>query len=211
MRLLLASASPRRVDLLVAAGFACDVEAADVDEMLRDGETPAAYVRRLAGGKAALVGCRNPGRVVIAADTTVVVEGRLFGKPADAREAAGMLQALSGRTHEVLTGVAVRRDAAHADTVEVTAVRFLPLSAADVAWYVASGEPAGKAGGYAIQGLASRFIERIDGSYTSVVGLPVATVCRLLRQIGVNPLDLEGSHPGASRSDRRGPGPRGSG
>jgi septum formation protein len=190
MRLLLASASPRRAELLAAAGFACEIEPAEVDETPRPGEAPAAYVRRLAAEKTALIGCRNPGSVVVGADTTVLVEGRLFGKPVDEADAAGMLQALSGRTHEVLTGVAVRLDGAHAGTVESTVVRFLPLSKAEIAWYVASGEPTGKAGGYAIQGFASRFIDRIEGSYANVVGLPVAALGRLMRELGLEPLSF---------------------
>jgi septum formation protein len=141
-------------------------------------------VARLAREKAATAGVGGAGAVVLAADTVVVIDGAVLGKPADDPEAARMLRQLAGRTHEVLTGVAVC--AKGRTTVELarTEVKFLPLSEAEVAWYVASGEPRDKAGAYAIQGLASRFVERIDGSYSNVVGLPIALVYRMLRGVG---------------------------
>lgn len=183
--LILASRSPRRADLLRAAGFRFEIEAAAVDERQRPGEPPRDYVLRVAADKAAAVSRRKPGRVVLGADTIVVIDAQVLGKPADDHEARAMLQMLSGRTHDVLTGVALRSgDHAVAEAVS-TRVRFLPLSDEEIAWYVASGEPAGKAGAYAIQGLASRFVEWIDGSYSNVVGLPVATVYRLLVRAGV--------------------------
>jgi septum formation protein len=179
---ILASASPRRAELLTAAGVAFEVLAVEVDERPFGGETAVDYVARVAAGKArACPVAKNV--VVLAADTVVVVDGRILGKPADDADAARMLRLLSGRGHDVLTGVAVRRGGEVAVAVESTAVTFSPLSAADVAWYVASGEPTGKAGAYGIQGLASRFVERVAGSYSNVVGLPVALVCRMLAEV----------------------------
>ena len=185
MTLLLASASPRRAELLEAAGFTFDVQPANADESLHDGETPEQYVRRVADAKAhaVLAGARD--RVVLAADTTVVVDSHILGKPADASDAARMLRLLSGRRHQVLTAVTLARDARVLTRVEVTGVEFAPLSDEEIAWYVASGEPFDKAGAYAVQGLASRFVLRIDGSHSNVVGLPVALVYTMLREIGV--------------------------
>lgn len=179
--IILASASPRRAELLAAAGFTFDVDPAHVDETPIDGEAAGAYARRLACDKARAVAARHPGRVVLAADTVVVLDRRIFGKPADRADAARMLRELSGRDHEVLTAVAVARDGAVDEHLESTWVRFAPMSADEVAWYVASGEADDKAGAYGIQGLASRFVTRIDGSYTNVVGLPVAAVHRMLK------------------------------
>ena len=184
-RLVLASASPRRLELLSAAGFEVAVDPANVDETRMGDETPASYVLRLARLKAESVAARHPGQVVLGADTVVVVGGALLGKPRDADDASAMLRRLSGRAHHVMTGVAV---VAHGQThaeVETTTVWVSEVSPADVAWYAASGEPLDKAGGYAIQGLASRFIPRIEGSYSNVVGLPVATVFRLMRRAAV--------------------------
>ena len=176
---VLASASPRRADLLTAAGVSFEVRPVEVDERPLDGEAPADYVSRVALDKARA--CAAPaGAVVLAADTVVVVDGRILGKPADDADAARMLRLLSGRAHDVLTGVVVRRDAREATAVDSTAVSFTPLDEADIAWYVASGEPLDKAGAYGVQGLASRFVARIDGSYSNVVGLPVALACRML-------------------------------
>jgi septum formation protein len=201
VRLILASASPRRAELLRTAGFEFDIVAVAVDEMVRDGESPAAYVRRLAADKSAsatrVVGA-NLGRpraeqapplragvpgdnaIILGADTTVVVDGEILGKPRDAGDAAAMLWRLSGRRHEVLTGVSLRRAAYEVGRVETSAVYFAALSADDVAWYIASGEWRDKAGAYAIQGLASRFIPRIEGSYSNIVGLPVACIHELV-------------------------------
>ena len=195
MRLILASASPRRAELLRAAGFDFDVITTDVDESVRAGESPQQYVRRLAAEKSAHVvsafkqtgdGPAEAGHydrdeiVVLGADTTVVVDGTILAKPIDDADAAAMLRKLSGRAHEVLTGISLRRGAYELGRVEATAVTFAPLSEADIAWYVTSGEGRDKAGAYAIQGLASRFIPRIDGSYSNVVGLPVHAVCELM-------------------------------
>jgi septum formation protein len=186
MRLILASASPRRAELLTAAGFTFDVRSTDVDERVLPGETPRAYVRRLAIEKsaAALQSADLQADVlIVGADTTVVVGDEILAKPADAAEAERMLRQLSGRTHVVMTGVSVRSSSRQLDAVDETVVAFRRLSDADVEWYVRSGEGAGKAGAYAIQGLASRFIPRIEGSYSNVVGLPVALVAELLDTI----------------------------
>jgi septum formation protein len=184
VRLILASASPRRADLLAAAGFQFDVDPVEIDESVLPGERPDAYVWRLALAKGRERVRRNPGTLVLGADTAVVVDDRILGKPQDAADAENMLRTLSGRAHDVLTGVALCTDDREAGEVVCTRVRFLQLAPAEIAWYVASGEPGDKAGAYAVQGLASRFVESIDGSYSNVVGLPVATVYRLLREFG---------------------------
>jgi septum formation protein len=180
MRLILASGSPRRVELLRAAGLAFAVVPAQVDETPLEGETPVAHVLRLARLKADRVAARRPDDVVLGADTVVTVDGLLLGKPADDAEARAMLERLSARAHEVLTGVAVARGGEIATGVDRTVVHFAQLCEEDLAWYVASGEPRDKAGAYGIQGRASRFVDRIEGSYSNVVGLPVSLVVRLL-------------------------------
>ena len=183
MRLLLASASPRRRELLAAAGIAVEVDPVEVDETPGEGEPPEAYVARVAESKAEAGARKHPDRVVLAADTTVTIDGELLGKPSDRLEAARMLRRLSGRTHDVLTAVVLVGRGTHQAHLERTAVTMRALSEAEIAWYVDSGEPLDKAGAYAIQGLASRFITRIDGSYTNVVGLPVPAVVDLLRRV----------------------------
>lgn len=180
MTIVLASASPRRAELLRAAGFTFVVEPMDVDESVLPGETPDAHVRRLARQKATAGAARHPGSAVIGADTVVVVDGRILGKPRDDADARAMLEELSGRTHQVYTGVAVARDGHLRDAVDVSAVTMARLSAAEIAAYVESGEPRDKAGAYAIQGRAARFVEHLEGSFSGVVGLPVAVVHRLL-------------------------------
>ncbi len=182
MRLILASASPRRADLLAAAGFSFEVMPVEIDESVRPTEDPKDYVSRLALAKARTISRRNPGTTVLGADTAVVAGSRVLGKPADAREATEMLETLSGRSHDVLTGVAVCSNGHEACRVACTRVRFLQLSAAEIAWYVATPEPYDKAGGYAVQGLASRFVDTIEGSYSNVVGLPVSVVYGLLKE-----------------------------
>jgi septum formation protein len=181
--LVLASASPRRAELLAAAGFRFVVRPADVDESTRPEEAPAEYVLRVAVEKLDAVGAADD-EAVLAADTTVVLDGVIFGKPEDEADARRMLTALAGRTHEVLTGVAVGWRGRRESAVVRTAVTFVPLGPQEIAEYVASGEPFGKAGGYAIQGRAARFVESIEGSWSNVVGLPVATVHQLLRRLG---------------------------
>ena len=182
MRLVLASASPRRRELLSAAGFEFDVDAGSVDESAGPGELPSTYVLRLARRKAEAVAARHPDRPVLGADTAVVVGNQILGKPSDAEDASRMLSQLSARAHEVLTGVALAYRGQLLAEVEHTTVWMSKLTPAEIAWYVASGEPLDKAGGYAIQGLGSRFIPRIEGSYTNVVGLPVARVVQLLQR-----------------------------
>ena len=186
MRLVLASASPRRADLLRAAGYAFEALAVDLDERLHPGESPERYVARLAREKSAAAMHLAPQMqdvVVLGADTTVVVDGEILGKPLDDRDGERMLRKLSGRRHEVLTGVSLRTSSEEWGRVETTGVYMTELSTADISWYVASREGCDKAGGYAVQGLASRFIARIEGSYSNVVGLPVATVELLLREV----------------------------
>ena len=187
MRLVLASRSPRRSHLLRKAGYDFDVIPADVDERRLTGEPPREYVLRLARAKAAAVVsgvvANTDGKIVVAADTIVVIDGDVLGKPADRRESAEMLGRLAGRTHEVLTGVAVAAGGQVAVAVETTRVTFAPLDPERIAWYVATGEGDDKAGAYAAQGLGSRFVERIEGSYTNVVGLPVARLEALLHEL----------------------------
>jgi septum formation protein len=183
--LILASASPRRADLLTAAGFEFVVRPVEIDERPRAGELPGPYVVRLAREKASAASVApgdGPADVVLAADTSVVVDGVILGKPADDEDARRMLRLLSGREHEVLTGVAVRRDGREVTGIASTLVRFAPMSAREIDWYVASGEPRDKAGAYAVQGLASRFVDSITGSYSNVVGLPVSMVYQLLNR-----------------------------
>ena len=178
--LILASASPRRAQLLKAAGIRFETRAADVDESPLSGELPDAYVQRLAREKAEAVAGTAPGRLVLGADTTVVVDRHILGKPADPAEARKMLERLAGRPHEVLTGVALAGVGEPAVAVASTAVWFAPMTSEDIAWYVETGEWHDKAGAYGIQGRISRFVARVEGSYTNVVGLPVSLVCGLL-------------------------------
>jgi septum formation protein len=185
--LILASGSPRRRELLERLGLRFAVRAADVDETPHPGEEPAAYVLRLAREKAQAAG--RPGELVLAADTTVVVGGEILGKPEDDADAGRMLRLLAGREHEVLTGVAVLEgveERAGRSAAEVTrsVVRMAALTAEEIAWYVATGEPRDKAGAYAIQGLGSLFVEAVSGNYSNVVGLPIPTVYRLLGELG---------------------------
>lgn len=178
--LLLASASPRRRELLRAAGVAFTVTPADIDESMLPGETPRAYVRRVATAKASAVAAREPGRRVLAADTTVALDGRVLGKPADAAEATAMLSALAGRTHEVHTAVVVLDGRRVRRRVVTTRVRFRALTAAEIDTYIATGEPFDKAGGYGIQGAGGALVDDVRGSYTNVVGLPLAQALALL-------------------------------
>jgi septum formation protein len=185
-RLILASASPRRAELLASAGFDFTIEPADVDESVRAGEQPAAYVLRVARAKASAVAerCRKSGSPVVAADTTVVADGEILAKPEDDEDAIRMLKRLSGAVHEVLTAVVVVFAGRESAEVVRTRVRLLPLTQEEIRWYVATGEPFGKAGAYGIQGRAARFVDWIEGSWSNVVGLPVATVDRLLKGLG---------------------------
>jgi septum formation protein len=187
--LVLASASPRRRELLEGLGLRFSIRAADVDETPLPGEAPDAYVLRLAREKARAAA--RPGELVLAADTTVTLAGEILGKPEDDADAARMLRLLSGREHEVLTGVAVldateTGDGRLSSAVDRSLVRMAPLSAEEIAWYVATGEPGDKAGAYAIQGLGSLFVEAITGTWSNVVGLPVPTVYRLFAELGLD-------------------------
>ena len=185
-RLILASASPRRAELLASAGFDFTIEPADVDESILAGEEPAAYVLRVARAKASTVAerCRKSGSPVVAADTTVVADGEILAKPENDEDAVRMLKRLSGAVHEVLTAVVVVFAGRESAEVVRTRVRLLPLTQEEIRWYVATGEPFGKAGAYGIQGRAARFVDWIEGSWSNVVGLPVATVDRLLKGLG---------------------------
>ena len=187
MLLILASASPRRADLLREAGIDVEIQPANVDEDVEPGEPPEIYVRRVAESKGQAISQRAAGRYVLAADTAVVVDGEILGKPSGPGDAARMLRTLSGRTHLVVSAVCLMKDGQPVVETEVavTAVEFSVLSPAEVDWYVASGESTDKAGGYGIQGLASRFVIRIAGSYSNVVGLPVAVVYRMCTEAGL--------------------------
>lgn len=180
--LILASKSPRRAEILTQAGFEFLVRAADVDEARLDGEAPDAYVRRVAIAKARAVAV-DDGEIVLGADTVVVAGEEVLGKPRDAAEAARMLRLLSGAEHAVITGICLRTREREVGDSAITRVRFAALSEEEIAAYVDSGEPMDKAGGYAIQGLAARYIERIEGCYFNVVGLPVSLVYRKLNSI----------------------------
>jgi septum formation protein len=179
LKLVLASKSPRRAELLQAAGLPFVVRTTEIDESPHQRETPESYVLRLAEEKACAIPC-GPEEIVLAADTCVVLDGVILGKPADARDAARMIESLAGRRHEVLTGVCLRGGNHLERQCASTSVWFGPMSPDEIADYVASGEPMDKAGAYGIQGLASRYIERVEGSYTNVVGPPVSMVYRML-------------------------------
>jgi septum formation protein len=181
--LVLASSSPRRAELLRAAGINFTVRAADVDETIKPDELPRDYVLRLSREKARAVARGD--ELTLGADTTVVINGQIAGKPVDAEDAKRMLRALSGRWHEVLTGVTLARAGKTISDIASTRVKFAELSEAEINWYISTGEPMDKAGAYAIQGHASLFVERIEGSYSNVVGLPVQLVYRLAGRMGV--------------------------
>ncbi len=176
----LASASPRRRQLLDQIGVRHQVRVAGIDESPRPGEAPEAYAARLAAAKAEAAWAVDAARPVLAADTAVALGAELFGKPEDQNDCVRMLTALAGRTHRVLTAVAVRSEAGLAAALSVSEVSFGALSVADCRRYWATGEPQGKAGGYAVQGLAATFITRLAGSYSGVMGLPLAETAALL-------------------------------
>jgi septum formation protein len=190
--LVLASASPRRQELLRNAGIPFVVQPTDIPEVPQEGESPKACAERLAREKALAVLRNRPEDPVLGADTIVVVDGEMLGKPRDTNDAARMLRLLSGRTHEVITGVclmgALRTENRQLTTAfedirsETTLVTMRPLTERDIRFYVSTGEPMDKAGAYGIQGIASRWISRIEGDYFNVVGLPVALVCGMLRE-----------------------------
>jgi septum formation protein len=194
--LVLASASPRRQELLRNAGISFTVHPADINETPLEGESPQACAERLASDKALAILKQQPDELVLGADTIVVVDGAILGKPRDAGDATRMLRMLSGRTHSVITGVCLaskRADASEPPRAENwelrtasarTLVTMGQLSDEEIRGYIATGEPMDKAGAYAIQGLASRWIPRIEGDYSNVVGLPVALVYGMLRERG---------------------------
>jgi septum formation protein len=187
MKLILASASPRRAEILRNAGIQFSVLSSAVDETGVPGESPQDLVRRLALAKAELVAARAVGpAIVIAADTIVALEGAILGKPRTSEDARQMLAKLSGRTHTVMTGVSLVRlpDVERREFIETTQVHFASISKEEIAKYLSSGEPFDKAGAYAIQGLGGRFVPRIDGCYFNVVGLPLARLCKELAELG---------------------------
>ena len=186
MRLILASASPRRRELLACAGFEFEVRASRTDEIPQPGELPESFARRAARDKAlAVAAAELPGSLVLGADTIVVAGDEILGKPTDPADASRMLRRLSGIAHRVITGVCVVRSPQQVEalTYETTTVTFRSLDEAEIAAYVASGESMDKAGAYGIQGLASKFVTRVEGCYFNVVGLPVAAVYDLLKPL----------------------------
>ena len=182
-RVVLASASPRRRDLLSLIGIEHEVRPANIDESYRDGETPRAHAERLAREKAEAI--EAPDAVTIGSDTIVVVDGEVLGKPRDDAHAAEMLERLSGRSHVVMTGVAVRWQHRMASSLVEVRVTFRELARDEIQAYVATGEPMDKAGAYGIQGYGATIVERIDGDYFAVMGLPLERLVTLLRELGI--------------------------
>ncbi len=191
--LLLASGSPRRRELLELLLGSIDIEAADIDETPLAGEQAHDLVRRLAEEKCSVVARRHTGRTIIAADTVVVLDGDILGKPVDRHDAATMLRRLAGRRHQVISGIAVTHQTKRASVTETTEVVFRSLSDAEIDWYLGTGEADDKAGAYGIQGRAALFVERVEGSYHNVVGLSVASVDALMQSMGLDLLDFEQS------------------
>ena len=187
---ILASSSPRRRELLESVGVNFDVMPSNIPEVRRQGEAPEEYVARLSREKAEAIASRHRDRWVIAADTTVLLGDMLLEKPEGHADAARMLATIAGRTHIVYSGVTLQRmDRGYRDTrVSESEVRMLPLSSRDIEWYVGTGEPLDKAGAYAVQGIGAMFIDSIHGSYTNVVGLPLALLFQMLRKAGLDPL-----------------------
>jgi septum formation protein len=183
--LVLASASPRRQELLRNAGIAFEVHPAHINEEPQAGEDPRVCAERLAREKAEAIARLRPNDAILGADTVVVIGGHNLGKPTDATDATHMLRMLSGRQHQVITGVALVVSGRRSVASEATSVTMSEISQKEIAEYVATGEPMGKAGAYAIQGIASRWIPRIDGDYSNVVGLPIALVWRMLKKAGL--------------------------
>ena len=185
-KLILASQSPRRAEILRAAGWAFEAVAANIDETRDANEDAVTYVRRLAQTKAQRIARQFPDNLVLGADTVVLIDDEILGQPGNAAAAERMLRLLSGKWHQVLTGVALVRLNPKYRVVEheVTRVRFADLSDEEISWYVSTGEPLDKAGAYAIQGRAAPFIEEIQGDYFNIVGLPLRRVYRLLQQVG---------------------------
>jgi septum formation protein len=182
--IILASSSPRRRQLLEMLRIPFRVVAPEVDEHVKPNEEPAAYVTRLALAKARQVATREPGELILAADTTVVLEAEILGKPESPADAVAMLSRLQGRTHAVMTACAVTRDHQVAHALDVSRVTFRPLDRATIAAYVATGEPLDKAGAYAVQGLGAPLIERVEGDFFGVMGLPLRLALDLLERLG---------------------------
>jgi septum formation protein len=185
LRVVLASASPRRRELLDLIRVKHEVVVTNVDETVFAGETPSVYADRVARAKAGAIAGDDEARVVIAADTIVVIDDAILGKPASVEEAFRMLRTLSGRTHAVYTAVAVRRGARIVSSVEQVAVTFRALGDEEIRAYIATGEPMDKAGSYGIQGYGATIVERIDGDYFAVMGLALVRMVRLLTELGV--------------------------
>lgn len=185
--LILASSSPRRRELLGAAGYVFDVFSPEIDETPWPGEAAEAHVLRMAREKAAAIAGSWPNHLVLAADTIVVLEGSILGKPASAQQAEGMLCSLSGRGHQVMTAVSIQLGSCQKEVLCVSDVTFRELSQEDIRRYVASGEPMDKAGAYGIQGSAAGFVREIRGSYTNIVGLPLAEVIEALGEMDQAP------------------------
>ena len=184
-RVILASASPRRRELLDLVGIAHEVQPADIDETYQDGEEAAPHAERLARQKGATIAALNPHAVVISADTIVVIDGLVLGKPRDEADAARMLSMLGGQTHAVLTAVAVSYKGRMRSGVESVRVTFRTLDKERIGAYIATAEPMDKAGAYGIQGFGATLVERVDGDYFAVMGLPLARMVDLLQEIGV--------------------------
>lgn len=189
---VLASGSPRRHELLGQLGIPFEVVVPDVDETVRPGEEPVPYVRRVARDKAWAVALDRPDSVVIAADTTVDLDGWVLAKPTDEQHVREMLRALSGRTHRVHTGLVVQRGGEVLDDVVTTLVTFTPITDEALEWYLATGEPFDKAGAYAIQGAGAVFVDQVRGSVSNVVGLPLTQLVALLDRVGIHPTRLRG-------------------
>ena len=186
LQVILASQSPRRRELLSLVGIPHRVRPADIDESVLDGEQPLDYCKRLAERKAAIIALHHAGAVVVGADTIVICDDEILGKPVNEADAAAMLSKLSGRTHIVLTAIAITFKGQTRSAVEKVAVTFLPLSDDAIHAYVRTGEPMDKAGAYGIQGFGATNIERIDGDYFAVMGLPLARMIALLRELGLS-------------------------
>lgn len=181
-QIILASGSPRRSEILESVGWRFTKDVPDIDETELPGELPDIYVRRLAREKAETIAARHPGEIVLGADTTVVIGGQIIGKPVNIADAKRMLTMLSGHWHEVLTGVAIVQNGSSSVGLQRTRVKFIEMSAGEIDFLAERGDPLDKAGAYAVQAQAALFIERIDGDYWNVVGLPVSLVYRLVME-----------------------------
>ena len=180
-KLILASGSPRRSEILNSVGWEFEKHIADIDETEHDGELPDKYVVRLAREKAQVVAAKFPDEIVLGADTTVVIDGQIIGKPVDLDDARRMLRLLSGKWHEVLTGIAIVQNGETSSDLQRTRVKFSPMTEAEIGFLAEKGDPLDKAGAYAVQAQAALFIEGIEGDYWNVVGLPISLVYRLVR------------------------------